>query len=165
MLGTRDTSLSDDKSLREITALIDPQQFELITRPDSGLVVIQGGAGSGKTTIGLHRLAYLAYQDQRRFRPDRMCVIVFNSALCRYIAQVLPSLGVEGIAIKTYSDFAVKLRLSNFDGLPGQHCGDTPLVVTRLKKHPAMLRLMDTYVSELSDEFETQLNTVLNQCE
>jgi DNA helicase II / ATP-dependent DNA helicase PcrA len=163
-LGTRDTSLSDDKSLREITALIDPQQFELITRPDSGLVVIQGGAGSGKTTIGLHRLAYLAYQDQRRFRPDRMCVIVFNSALCRYIAQVLPSLGVEGIAIKTYSDFAAKLRLSNFDGLSGQHCGETPLVVTRLKKHPAMLRLMDAYVSELSTEFETQLNTVLNQC-
>jgi DNA helicase-2/ATP-dependent DNA helicase PcrA len=161
ILGTRDTSLSDDKSLREITALIDAQQFELITRPDSGLVVIQGGAGSGKTTIGLHRLAYLAYQDQRRFRVDRMCVIVFNHALCRYIAQVLPSLGVEGIAIKTYSDFAVKLRLANFDGLPSQHCGETPLVVTRLKKHPAMLRLIDAYIAEAAAEFEAQLNTAL----
>ncbi|HYQ17329.1 MAG TPA: DNA helicase UvrD, partial [Polyangiaceae bacterium] len=49
----------DDKHLREITALIDPRQFDLITRSDAGLVVIQGGAGSGKTTIGLHRLAYL----------------------------------------------------------------------------------------------------------
>lgn len=165
VLGTRDPSLSDDKSLREITALIDAQQFELITRPDSGLVVIQGGAGSGKTTIGLHRLAYLAYHDQRRFRPDRMCVIVFNHALCRYIAQVLPSLGVEGIAIKTYSDFALRLRLSNFDGLPNQHCTDTPLVVTRLKKHPAMLRLIDAYVSEVAAEFETQMNQVLGDPE
>ena len=84
--------------MKEITPLIDPRQFELITRPDSGLVVIQGGAGSGKTTIGLHRLAYLAYQDPRRFRPDRMLVVVFNEALARYIAQVLPALGIEGVA-------------------------------------------------------------------
>src|SRR5690606_26054954 len=56
----------EDKSLSEITALIDPRQFDLITKPTSGLVVIQGGAGSGKTTIGLHRLAYLAFQDPKR---------------------------------------------------------------------------------------------------
>ena len=52
----------EDKHLPEIAALIDRRQFELITRPDSGLVVIQGGAGSGKTTIGLHRMAYLSFQ-------------------------------------------------------------------------------------------------------
>ncbi|HEY8924183.1 MAG TPA: hypothetical protein VIU64_07360, partial [Polyangia bacterium] len=50
-----------DRHLPEIAALIDPRQFELITARHSGVVVIQGGAGSGKTTIGLHRLAYLAY--------------------------------------------------------------------------------------------------------
>ncbi|HWO08183.1 MAG TPA: DNA helicase UvrD, partial [Polyangiaceae bacterium] len=81
---------AEDRHLKAITALIDPRQFELITKPDSGLVVIQGGAGSGKTTIGLHRLAYLAFQDRRRFRPDRMLVIAFNQALVRYISQVLP---------------------------------------------------------------------------
>src|SRR6185295_6289926 len=69
------------KHLKEVTALIDARQFELITHADAGLVVIQGGAGSGKTTIGLHRLAYLAFRDPRRFRPDRMLVIVFNDAL------------------------------------------------------------------------------------
>jgi len=80
----------DDKHLKEITPLIDRRQFELITSPDSGLVVIQGGAGSGKTTIGLHRLAYLAFHDARRFSPDRMLVVVFNDALARYISEVLP---------------------------------------------------------------------------
>lgn len=165
ILGTRDSSTSDDKSLREITALIDPQQFDLITRPDSGLVVIQGGAGSGKTTIGLHRLAYLAFQDQRRFRADRLCVIVFNSALCRYIAQVLPSLGMEGIAIKTYSDFVSKLRLSHFETLPSQHCADTPLAVSRLKKHPAMLRLIEDYVAQLANEFQSSMQLALGSGE
>ena len=161
ILGIRDPSLSDDKSLREITALIDPQQFDLITRTDSGLVVVQGGAGSGKTTIGLHRLAYLAYRDPRRFRSDRMFVVVFNAALCRYISQVLPSLGIEGVAIRTYGEFTSKLRISHFDGFASQYSADTPSSVSKLKKHPVMLRLIDDYVSELAVEFESQLDVAL----
>jgi DNA helicase-2/ATP-dependent DNA helicase PcrA len=52
-----------DHRLAEITALIDPVQFRIITDEQSGLVIIRGGAGTGKTTIALHRVAYLAYQD------------------------------------------------------------------------------------------------------
>jgi DNA helicase II / ATP-dependent DNA helicase PcrA len=92
----------DEKFLPEITALIDARQFELISRSDAGLVVIQGGAGSGKTTIGLHRLAYLAFQDPKRFRSDRMLVMVFNDALVRYISRVLPALGVTGVPVVTF---------------------------------------------------------------
>ncbi len=137
---------SDDKHLKEITPLIDRRQFELITRPDSGLVVIQGGAGSGKTTIGLHRLAYLAFQDKRRFRPDKMLVVVFNQALARYISQVLPSLGLEGVAIRTYTEWAARLRATHLPLLPRRYNEDTPTAVTRVKKHPAMLRLIDERV-------------------
>lgn len=156
-LGVGDSALSDDKSLREITALIDPRQFDLITRADSGLVVIQGGAGSGKTTIGLHRLAYLAYNDKRRFRPDRMLVVVFNDALCRYISQVLPSLGVEGVAIRTYGEWAARLRTTHLMGLPSDYAVDTPSAVTRFKKHPAMLRWVDEYLGGLNDQVEKDL--------
>lgn len=137
---------SDDKHLKEITPLIDRRQFELITRPDSGLVVIQGGAGSGKTTIGLHRLAYLAFQDKRRFRPDKMLVVVFNQALARYISQVLPSLGLEGVAIRTYAEWAARLRATHLPLLPRRYNDDTPTSVTRVKKHPALLRLIDERV-------------------
>ena len=48
-----------DKHLPQITALIDERQFEIISQPEAGVILIQGGAGSGKTTVALHRLAYL----------------------------------------------------------------------------------------------------------
>ena len=152
----------DDKHLKEITPLIDRRQFELITSPDSGLVVIQGGAGSGKTTIGLHRLAYLAFHDARRFRPDRMLVVVFNDALARYISEVLPALGIAGVAIRTYENWVQKLRQSLFPRLPSRYHDDTPSVVTRLKKHPAMLRAIDAYVVTLAEEFAQEISAAVS---
>lgn len=151
----------DDKHLKEITPLIDRRQFELITSPDSGLVVIQGGAGSGKTTIGLHRLAYLAFHDPRRFRPDRMLIVVFNDALARYISEVLPALGVGGVAIRTYESWVQKQRQSLFPRLPSRYHEDTPGVVTRLKKHPAMLRAIDAHVAVLAEQFEAEIVSAL----
>jgi DNA helicase-2/ATP-dependent DNA helicase PcrA len=162
-LGVSDAEISEDKQLKEITALIDRRQFELITRPDSGLVVIQGGAGSGKTTIGLHRLAYLAFQDERRFRPDRMLVVVFNDALARYISEVLPALGVHGVAIRTYQNWAERLRISHLPELPRRYSEETPGVVTRLKKHPAMLRAVDAHAARMAARLETRIEEALGR--
>ena len=148
----------DDKHLREITALIDPRQFDLITRSDAGLVVIQGGAGSGKTTIGLHRLAYLAFQDSRRFRPDKLLVIVFNDALARYVARVLPALGIEGVAIRTYEDWVRRIRQSLYTRLPNKYRDDTPSVVSRFKKHPLLLRLFEQHVSKLAEQVAARVD-------
>jgi DNA helicase-2/ATP-dependent DNA helicase PcrA len=151
----------DDRHLKEITALIDPRQFELITRSDSGLCVIQGGAGSGKTTIGLHRLAYLAFRDPRRFRPDRMLIVVFNDALVRYIAQVLPALGVGGVTIRTYGDWAGRARQALYPRLPRRYHEDTPSAVTRLKKHPALLFQVQALVDERAARVEAELRAAL----
>ncbi|MEM7448359.1 MAG: 3'-5' exonuclease [Myxococcota bacterium] len=156
---------TEDKSLGEITALIDPRQFELITKPDSGLVVIQGGAGSGKTTIGLHRLAYLAFQDPNRFRAKNVLVVVFNDALVRYIARVLPSLGVEGVEVVTYQNWASKARRARYDFLPNRYAEETPTVVTRMKKHPVMLRLMEAYAKQAVEEIEQALSAALKTME
>ncbi|MEM1413251.1 MAG: ATP-binding domain-containing protein [Myxococcota bacterium] len=153
-LGTGEGDNGEDKSLGEVTALIDARQFELISRPTSGLVVIQGGAGSGKTTIGLHRLAYLAFQDKRRFRGDRVMVLVFNDALVRYISRVLPALGVEDVPVTTYERWASKLRIRAVPHLPKAYAEDTPSVVTRLKKHPVMLKLIDAYADDVAAEVE-----------
>ncbi|MGE0789471.1 MAG: 3'-5' exonuclease [Sandaracinaceae bacterium] len=153
----RDGDGRDDRFLPEITALIDPRQFELISAADSGLVVIQGGAGSGKTTIGLHRLAYLNFQDKKRFRPDRMLVMVFNEALKRYISRVLPALGVDGVPVTTYERWAERLRTKHIEGLPTEYESDTPSSVTRLKKHPLMLELIDKHAEKLAAGLEESL--------
>ena len=155
----------EDKHLPEIAALIDKRQFELITRPDSGLVVIQGGAGSGKTTIGLHRMAYLAFQQPKRFRADQMLIVVFNDALARYISYVLPALGVPGVPVTTYNAWARKLRVAHLSELPRDYTDDTPDVVVRLKKHPAMLRIIDDLVYELEQRFEAKLQSSVGEIE
>ena len=156
-LGTGQQSLGDDKFLPEIAALIDPRQFELITSPASGLVVIQGGAGSGKTTIGLHRMAYLAFQERERYSNKNMLAIVFNDALARYISRVLPALGVPGVLVITYERWVHRLRDSHTQGLPNQYSEETPVAATKLKKHPAMLRIFEERVAALAAHFETTL--------
>jgi DNA helicase II / ATP-dependent DNA helicase PcrA len=153
----------EDKHLPEIAALIDKRQFDLITRPESGLVVIQGGAGSGKTTIGLHRMAYLAFQQPKRFRADQMLIVVFNDALARYIQYVLPALGVPGVPVTTYNAWARRVRIVHLPDLPREYTDETPDAVVRLKKSPAFLRIIDDLVVTLSERFEERLRASAGQ--
>lgn len=146
-----------DKHLPEIAALLDPRQFELISSPGSGILVVQGSAGSGKTTVGLHRIAYLAFDEPRKFKPHNMLVVVFNVALVHYISKVLPALGVGGVCVATFADWATQQRRKHIPGLPNLHNDDTPSVVTRLKKHPAILRILDDLVDRLDEELTAKL--------
>ncbi|NOY90254.1 MAG: ATP-binding domain-containing protein [Deltaproteobacteria bacterium] len=162
-LGVEGVEGREDRHLADITALIDAHQFDVITRPTTGLVVIQGGAGSGKTTIGLHRLAYLAFQEPKRFRADRMLVIVENEALVRYISRVLPALGVENVQVVTFMHWARERRERHLPSLPHGATEETPSVVVRFKKHPAMLTLIDRRVAELAKELEQDLSEAASQ--
>ena len=110
-LGIGDDDLREDKHLSEITALIDPRQFELISKPTSGLVVIQGGAGSGKTTIGLHRLAYLAFQDSRSASAPTRCWSSSSTTHSFATSRAcFPALGVEDVPVQTFQSWAEQQR-------------------------------------------------------
>jgi len=137
-----------EKHLPEISALIDPDQFEVISAPDAELVVVRGVAGSGKTTVALHRLAFLNYRDSSRFRADRMLVIVWGDALRRFISRLLPALGVFATPVQTYGYWARDLRRRLFPFLPKGNTDSTPAIVTRLKLHPALLPILRHYVAE-----------------
>jgi len=131
----------EDRHLPEIAALLDPRQFDLISRPDAGLVVIKGGAGSGKTTIGVHRLAFLTYQAPERFSADKMLVVVGTPALRAYISQLLAALDVASIRVVTWPEWAGRARRRHFPWLNLAIEDSTPSEVTRLKADPAVLRL------------------------
>jgi DNA helicase-2/ATP-dependent DNA helicase PcrA len=139
-----------DRHLPAIAALIDPRQFELITRPSSGLIAVQGSAGSGKTTIGLHRIAYLAFADPRRFRSDRMLVVVYQRALASYVSRVLPSLDVPGVPVRTFAEWAEEARMATFPNLQAPRFEDTPPLVMRAKAHGAMLKIIHDRQQELA---------------
>ena len=135
-----------DKHMPEIAALIDRDQFDLITQPGSGLLLIDGGAGSGKTTVALHRIAYLNFADRRRFRPKHILFVVPSQALVRYVEGVLPALGVRGVPVSTYVAWARSQRLRTAGG-GGKYNHDAPAEITRVKKHPRMLAILADFVA------------------
>jgi DNA helicase-2/ATP-dependent DNA helicase PcrA len=124
-------------------------------------VAIQGSAGSGKTTVGLHRVAYLAFREPQRFRPDKMFVVVPNEALVHYVGRVLPSLGVEGVPVNTFARFASRLVAQLFPRLPTKVSDETPPVVSRAKTHPAMLRAISREVARMAKTTDTRMRETI----
>ena len=132
-----------DRHLPEIAALIDPRQFDLITARDAGVVVIQGGAGSGKTTVGLHRLGYLAFSYPEKFAPRKLAVVTSGAALAAYIGQLLPSLGVAGVQAVTFAELAARELRAEIPWLRATIVDDGLPAVVRVKSHPALLHELE----------------------
>src|SRR5215475_2363489 len=159
-LGVHHGVVRADKALPEIAALIDKEQFELITQPGSGIVVIQGGAGSGKTTVALHRVAYLNFQDGRRFKPSNTLFVVPTQALVRYVAGVLPALGVSGVPVVTYTGWARTTRMRCLPESPTKYNIEPPEQVSRVKKHPAMLAILERWATQQAEAIGRELASI-----
>lgn len=97
-----------DNRLRDIVSTIQAEQDQIIRAPKNQALFIQGVAGSGKTTVALHRLAYLLYQYQEQLRSERMIIFAPNRMFLDYISDVLPELGVGDIQQRTFSDWALE---------------------------------------------------------
>ncbi|MCK4176907.1 HelD family protein [Aciditerrimonas ferrireducens] len=115
-------------AMRDIVATIQAEQDEIVRAPLPGVLVVQGGPGTGKTAVALHRAAYLLYT--HRFPLERQGVLVIgpNPLFLRYIDQVLPSLGETGVTLSTVSGL---LR-------PLAPRAEEPAEVARLKGDPRM---------------------------
>ncbi|MCI8316995.1 MAG: UvrD-helicase domain-containing protein [Lachnospiraceae bacterium] len=99
---------NSDTQLKNIVRTIQKEQNAIIRNTKDRILVIQGAAGSGKTSIALHRIAYLLYHDRDRLRSSNVLVLSPNSVFSDYISHVLPELGEENIQEMSFDLFAYR---------------------------------------------------------
>ena len=102
-------SASADNRLKNIVSTIQQEQNSIIREPISKNIIIQGVAGSGKTTVALHRIAYLVYNYRDKIRPNQYLVIGPNKFFVNYISSVLPDLDVENVKQLTYEELCAEV--------------------------------------------------------
>jgi DNA helicase IV len=105
---------SGDHRMVDIISLISPEQFALITRKSDGCLYLTGGAGCGKTTVALHRLSYLIFNQPERFRAKRCLVVMFNKSLRNYVKKTSVDLLTNQLPVETFHSWAIK-ALRAFD--------------------------------------------------
>lgn len=97
-----------DVQLKNIVRTIQREQNAIIRNTRDKILVIQGAAGSGKTSIALHRIAYLLYHDRKRLKSSNILILSPNSVFSDYISHVLPELGEENILEMSFDLFAYR---------------------------------------------------------
>jgi UvrD-like helicase C-terminal domain/AAA domain len=118
--------------LGDIVATIQAAQYDVISRPLDQLLVVQGGPGTGKTVVGLHRVSWLLYNWRNRLEPRDVLIVGPNPAFVRYIASLLPSLGDEAVVQLPVRSLGPRVRIGRVDAPE----------VRRLKGDRRMLRLI-----------------------
>lgn len=101
--------------LGEIIATIQKEQNEIIRKSPYHNIIVQGVAGSGKTTVAMHRISFILYNYRERFRPDDFYIVGSNRILLNYITGVLPDLDVYGIRQMTMEQLFVRLLYEDWD--------------------------------------------------
>ncbi len=138
------------QKLQDIVATIQTQQNEIIREEINRPMIIQGVAGSGKTTILLHRLAYLFYTYKETIRPERSLIIGPNKMFLDYIADVLPSLGVDRVETNTYMFWAKNILGWNNTYILHQSSED--LKIKEYKGSLEFIDILDSYFEEFESE-------------
>ena len=118
--------------MNEIVATIQSEQDEIIRSGLPGVLVVQGGPGTGKTVVALHRAAYLLYTHREQLGRSGVLVVGPNSTFLRYIDQVLPSLGENDVVLATISEM--------FPGVVAS--APEPADAARIKGNPAMAEVI-----------------------
>ncbi len=137
-------------SMRDIVATIQREQDEVIRAPADGTVIVQGGPGTGKTAVALHRVAYLLFRHRRRFGSRGVLVVGPNPRFTAYIERVLPSLGEGGATLRSLGDL-----------VPGEEAAvHDPPALARVKGAASMARLLRRAVQDAPPGSPDELRVV-----
>lgn len=139
-------SSSVDSRLKNIVSTIQKEQNDIIRKPIEQDIIVQGVAGSGKTTVALHRIAYLVYQNRDHINIDQYMIIGPNKFFVNYISSVLPDLDVNGVRefdllefTNTFLGESIKLDKTSDD------------YVTKFKMSISYKGSLDKYVTKLNE--------------
>ncbi len=146
----------------EISALLDKQQYDLLTRCDSKPLLVLGGAGCGKTTVAMHRMSQLAFRKPNFYKQNSMMVVVPEQGLVRLSERLLRNLGLGKVNVNTFDGWVKSQARKVFKGLPKRYCDDTPAAVIILKRHPAMLKLIDQFAIEVGNGIAARMKRSLH---
>ena len=153
--------LSDNSSdkLKDVIMTIQSEQDEIIRQPRTKNIVVNGVAGSGKTTIVLHRVAYLLYNNREELE-DKVLILGPNSIFMDYISQVLPSLGEVGVRQETFLGFAMKEIGEAIDVMPYEEYlekivsnDETMVEKEKYKNSFKFIEDLDAYIEKLSNDY------------
>mgnify|MGYP000872646966 FL=1 len=103
-------STARDGRMGDIVATIQAEQDRVVTSDGTGVLVVQGGPGTGKTAVALHRVAYLFYSERTRLERSGVLLVGPSRTFLRYVEQVLPSLGETGVVSTTLADLVPGVR-------------------------------------------------------
>ncbi|MDY6997259.1 MAG: RNA polymerase recycling motor ATPase HelR [Actinomycetota bacterium] len=124
--------------MRDIVATIQAEQDEIIRSEHAGVLVIEGGPGTGKTVVALHRVAYLLYTKRKRMESQGVLVVGPNAAFLDHIGRVLPSLGETNVVFTTTGEL-----------VPGrQITAEDPPAAARAKGSLAILDVLEAAVAD-----------------
>ncbi|MFO0584578.1 MAG: ATP-binding domain-containing protein [Anaeromyxobacter sp.] len=122
----------------DITALLDPTQYDAVAAPSDRPLLVLGSAGSGKTTVALHRLARIAFDDPRRFPPSRLQVVAPETGLARLAERLLEPLGLGKAQVRTLENWSRGAFQAALGVPPPRLYAEAPALVSRTKRHPAL---------------------------
>lgn len=151
-------SRSADDKMKDIVTSIQREQNRVIRDEKSRLLIVQGVAGSGKTSIALHRAAYLMYKHRKELSAQNILIFSPNHVFSDYISAVLPSLGEENVLQMTFYDYVQKIvgerlhvhslneQMEAILTQRGTDNHDAALLATRYKSSPEFLTLLRDFV-------------------
>jgi DNA helicase IV len=137
---------SRDEHMRDIVATIQSDQYSLITREPEGLFIIQGGPGTGKTAVGLHRASWLLYTYRRELERVGVLVVGPNPVFMDYISHVLPMLGEERVEQRAIDELAGATATRRDPPAVARRKGDAALADTLAEAVRAIPTLPDELV-------------------